>query len=112
MRKASFFLAASAAVWACTSSNGGTSSTSSGETVDSGPVVSCDGDPRVDTYVANLAKKSQAGMQVMLVASDPAPPIVGNNTWTLKVTDAGGAPVTADVTVATWMPDHGHTASV
>jgi hypothetical protein len=112
MRNVLFFSLA-AALWACTSSSGNTGATSSGETADSGPIVSCDNDPRVDTYVANLVKKSASGkMQVTLVASDPAPPIVGNNSWTLKVTDDAGAAMTADVTVATWMPDHGHTASV
>ncbi len=111
MRNA-LILVAAVALWACTSSSS-SSSSSSGQTGDAGPTVSCDGDPRVDTYVANLAKTSAMGtMKVTLVASDPAPPIVGTNAWTLKVTDASGAAVTSDVTVATWMPDHGHTASV
>ncbi len=117
MRKLAFFFAAAGAVLvgACTSSSGSTSSTSSsGANADSGPTVSCQNDARVDTYVANLVKKSapMGTMQVTLVASDPAPPIVGTNVWTLKVADSTGAAITSDVTVATWMPDHGHTASV
>jgi hypothetical protein len=89
-----------------------TGTTSSGETVDAGPTVSCDSDPRVDTYVANLVKSSAAGMKVTLVASDPAPPIRGTNDWTLKVVDATGMPVTSDVTIVPFMPDHGHGTSV
>src|SRR5436309_2379436 len=112
MRKLLFFFAA-VALWACTSSSGNTSSTSSGAAADSGPTVSCQTDSRVDTYVANLTKKSapMGTMQVTLVASDPAPPIVGTNAWTVKVADSTGAAIASDVTVATWMPDHGHTAS-
>jgi hypothetical protein len=101
---------ASAAL-ACTSSNTGT--TSSGDTADSGPTVSCDKDSRVDTYVANLEKKSANGaLTATLVASDPAPPIRGTNTWTLKLVDATGKPVTSDVTITPFMPDHGHGTSV
>ncbi len=76
-------------------------------TVDPATTVSCQNDARVDTYVANLAKTSTAGMKVTLVSSDPAPPIRGTNNWSLKVENAPG-----DITVTPYMPDHGHGTSV
>ena len=110
------FLLVALAAAGCTSSSGSGSGTDSGASgldgSDSG-TVSCANDPRVDTYVANLVKKSASGkMQVTLVASDPAPPIRGTNAWTMKITDDTGAAVTSDVTVVPFMPDHGHGTSV
>ncbi len=71
-------------------------------------------DPRADTYMADLTKPTNpAGLTVTLVDSDPGPPIMGTNVWTIKITDAGGAPVSgAGITVLPWMPDHGHGTSV
>jgi hypothetical protein len=46
---------------------------------------------------------------VELLQSNPAKPVKGNNTWSVAIEDAGGTPLDAlDVTVAPWMPDHGH----
>jgi hypothetical protein len=77
-------------------------------------VVSCQSDPRVDTYVANLAKRSSGGTFTgTLVASDPAPPAIGTNTWTLRIDDANGQPLAnATVDVKPFMPDHGHGTSI
>jgi len=102
-----------ALVAGCTSSDGSGSSSSSGD-VDSGPTVSCEHDPRVDTYVANLSKASASGnLKVTLVSSDPAPPIRGTNTWKVKVMDGAGNPMpNATLTVAPFMPDHGHPSNV
>lgn len=112
---AATLLVSIAGLSACTSSDGGGSSgsTSSGA-VDSGPAVSCEHDPRVDTYVANLTKPSASGQRkVALVASDPAPPIKGTNHWTVKVVDGAGNPVSnAALTVSPFMPDHGHPSNV
>jgi YtkA-like len=76
--------------------------------------VTCQNDTRVDTYVANLAKASTSGsLKVTLVSSDPAPPSVGTNTWTIHVADAAGAPMSnAPISIASFMPDHGHGSSV
>mgnify|MGYP001552691117 CR=1 FL=1 len=47
--------------------------------------------------------------ETKLMASDPAPPDRGNNTWTVAVSDASGPPVTgATIDVKPYMPDHGH----
>jgi hypothetical protein len=79
-----------------------------------GDVVTCQDDPRVDHYVANLTKKSATGAyQIVLNAADPAPPAIGVNTWTIKVQDgAGGAMPAAALKVLPFMPDHGHGTSV
>jgi hypothetical protein len=68
----------------------------------------------VDTYVANLAKVSASGnLKVTLVSSDPAPPAVGTNTWSIHVADGAGASMSgAPITIASFMPDHGHGSSV
>ncbi len=100
---------------ACTTSSG--SSGASGAVADaqaSDATVTCQKDARVDTYVANLAKASTSGgLKVTLVASEPAPPSVGTNAWTLRVTDGAGAPMSnAPLSIASFMPDHGHGSSV
>ncbi len=94
----------------CTSSSG----SSGAAPADAQPVVTCQNDTRVDTYVANLAKSSSTGkLKVTLVSSDPAPPSVGTNSWTLHVADASGAPMSnAPLAIASFMPDHGHGSSV
>ena len=98
--------------------SGSTSASSSaggdGGSQDDGPAVTCQNDPRVDTYVANLTKASASGaLKITLSASDPAPPTVGLNTWSIKVADGAGAPVSnASIGVDLFMPDHGHGSSV
>lgn len=68
------------------------------------------GDVAVDSWSAGMSKPGSAGLyQFAIVAADPAPPDKGNNSWTLAVTDAGGAPVTdATVIVTPFMPEHNH----
>jgi len=106
MRSAFLFFALAA----CTSSSGAAPDAGA----DDGAVVSCANDPRVDTYTANMTKASKSGaVKVTLVASDPAPPAIQTNKWTIKVTDANGAAIPgATIAVAPFMPDHGHPTSV
>jgi hypothetical protein len=111
LRLLNVIAAAALGVLACSSesSSTSTSASSTSSNADSGPTVTCASDPRVDTYVANLTKASTSGqMKVTLVASDPAPPVKGTNVWTVKVTDAAGNPMPGDLTIAPFMPDHGH----
>lgn len=97
---------------ACSSSNPGTTPPDAGTDPGSDAAVTCQKDPRVDTYVANLVKTS-GDMKVTLVSSDPAPPVRGTNTWTIRVADGAGNPVTgAAINVTPFMPDHGHGTSV
>lgn len=82
--------------------------------VDSGQTVDCTMDPRVDTFTANMTKKSASGaLSVTLVSSDPAPPARGNDTWIVRAQDASGATIPASMlAVDAFMPDHGHGSSV
>src|SRR5258706_8342167 len=50
-----------------------------GETPTDAGTVSCETEPNLDTYVANLAKPGKAGLSFILVSSDPAPPSRGLN---------------------------------
>ena len=67
----------------------------------------------VDTFSAGMSKTGDAGLEVMLMSADPAPPAVGYNTWELMVHDDGGSMLMgATVTVEPWMPEHGHGSNV
>ncbi len=75
--------------------------------------VSCTTDPRVDTYTAGLSKDGAgSALTFQLAESDPAPPAKGGNTFEVLVTDSEGAPMTGDLRVDLFMPDHGHGTSV
>jgi hypothetical protein len=69
----------------------------------------CSGD--FDIYEAGMSRQAEPGaVTVELVESDPAPPVVrSDNTWWLKLTDAGGEPVLgAELVVTPFMPKHQH----
>jgi hypothetical protein len=91
------------------SSNGGGSS---------GAVTSqasvCAGDPRATPYAVGLSAQAMDGaFAVSFVDANPAPPAKGENTWTVKITDGSGQPMSgATVTVKPFMPDHGHGSSI
>jgi hypothetical protein len=68
----------------------------------------CAMETRADTYAAGLSK-ADGTTTVKLLESNPAPPIRGQNDWTLEVLDGSGQPVSgAKITVTPFMPDHGH----
>jgi hypothetical protein len=109
---------AALALVGCTSSSGpavtagpdGASATDAGVSEAS---VTCQNDPRVDTFTANLSKTSTSGaLKVVIVSGDPAPPTAGTNTWVIKVLDANGAPVAVAPKVDPFMPDHNHGTSI
>jgi hypothetical protein len=68
----------------------------------------------VDSYSANLPKAGTSGqIQFVLMNAQPAPPAKGNNTWTLKLLDASGAPIpNATLAIKTWMPMMRHGSSI
>lgn len=73
----------------------------------------CDAETRDDEFAIGLSKSS-ASVTVTFVAADPAPPINGDNTWTVALTNADGQPL-ADASISAvlpWMPDHGHGTAV
>ena len=110
MRARAFFVVATLAL--------GCSSPSESTTTDSGaPVeatITCEKDPRADTYFANLERMGTSRLfKFVLVQADPAPPSRGINNWTLKILDTAGKPVTdAAIEIKPFMPDHGHPSSV
>ena len=73
---------------------------------DSGMTVDCDG---AEPFVAGMsATTSESGATVAITAADPTPPDVGDNSWTLAISDASGPVEGLTVTVTPWMPLHGH----
>jgi hypothetical protein len=79
-----------------------------------GPVASlCASDTRAQPFVAGMEQAGAAGLiKARLLASTPAPPARGNNTWTVQIVDAAGAPMDgATLAVKGYMPDHGHGTS-
>ncbi|MCA9490514.1 MAG: FixH family protein [Myxococcales bacterium] len=62
-----------------------------------------------DTFVAGIEVESSGGELVSIVSAEPTPPDVGDNTWTVAVADASGAPMAGLAPVVRpWMPMHGH----
>ena len=76
--------------------------------------IGCSNDPRAQVYTANMEQKGYGNLLTfVLVEGTPAPPVRGTNTWTVKLLDGAGNPVTGATLVATpLMPDHGHGSSV
>jgi hypothetical protein len=117
-RAASAVLLGSALAVACASGSGSNQAISQSESADlgdaaaDGATISCANDPRAQAFVPNFTVGGAAGLFTFTITSaTPSPPAVGDvNTWTLKITDAQGAPVTdaAFSMIKTWMPDHGH----
>jgi hypothetical protein len=87
---------------------------SSPQTPDAGDVIDCSTDARVFTYQAGMIVASASkALNFVLLQSIPGPPAKGNDTWTLKVTDAAGQPqANLSLSVLPFMPDHGHGTSV
>jgi len=79
-----------------------------------GETISCQNDSRVMTYTPNMSVMSANGtLKFVLVRSDPPPPAKGNDTWTIRINDASGAPVShLTLSAVPFMPDHGHGTSV
>jgi hypothetical protein len=99
-------LLASLALIACGSGGG----PADGGAPDSGESQVCQVDSRVHSYSAGMEVSSgDGGATFTLMNSDPAPPANQNNTWTVKIVDASGNPVTgATLSVVPTMPYMGH----
>lgn len=59
----------------------------------------CSTDKEAVPFVAGMSRTSPGGIQVAIEAAKPAPPLQGYNTWTLRVTDSNGSPI-SDATVS------------
>lgn len=79
-----------------------------GETGETGGESVCAVETRDDEFAIGLSKAGNL-VRATFVSADPAPPIKGDNTWVLDVTDLNGAPL-ADLSMVAvpMMPDHGH----
>jgi hypothetical protein len=98
------------AACATSTGGGGTAGAGTGAATDS----ICASDPRAMAYTVGLAQPSKdKTMDAVFVDASPAPPSKGENSWTLKLTNAQGSPVDgATITATPFMPDHGHGSSV
>lgn len=69
-----------------------------------------------DIYVDGLQKVGKDGsFKVDLLSADPTPPSKGQNSWTIRVTDAAGQPVNGATFAwidSPFMPCHNHGSSV
>src|SRR5262249_20616222 len=104
-------LAASLALAASLLVGGGCGDPHSSSTPDAGATATCAADPRASAYSAGLTLTGKAGLlQTRLMSSLPAPPLKGENKWTVQVTDATSGAGLDGVTidVVPFMPDHGH----
>lgn len=89
-----------AAAIGCAPGTGGDAGPDAGEVSDA-----------IDSYSAGMMKMGE-DVHVVLVSAEPGPPDVGNNTWTLRVTDmSDGVLPNASVSVAPFMPEHAHGTS-
>ena len=66
-----------------------------------------------DEWVLPLEKQSlDSTVIATLTDANPAPPALGNNTWTLQLADAEGNPLEGlDLKARLYMPKHGHGSS-
>ncbi len=102
---------------ACSSSDNpgaGGAGGSSGAAGSGGYNTACQNDPRAMPYTAGIEQDGKNGaLKITILDATPAPPGVGDNAWTIQVTDANGAPIDgATFSVKPWMPDHGHGSSI
>jgi hypothetical protein len=77
-------------------------------------MVNCDLETRDDEFAIGLSKVGDGGtLGFTLMAAEPAPPIRGDNTWSVQVNlMSSGDPVDgAAMIVVPFMPDHGHPAA-
>ncbi|HLK40923.1 MAG TPA: FixH family protein [Polyangiaceae bacterium] len=82
---------------------------------EAGPSPCPSNDTSIETYQANLMQMGQSKqIQFVLVDSKPGPPIVGINTFTLRLLDASGnaIPSATFPTIKLWMPYMRHGSSV
>jgi hypothetical protein len=73
--------------------------------------VTCQNDPRVQQYSPPIVQTSTDGsVKISLSQSNPAPPALYGNTWTVTITDASGNAINSSgITLPKpYMPDHGH----
>jgi hypothetical protein len=95
------------AVSGCSSSNDPATGSGHQPSTDAGLPAKCKG---ATIYSAGIVAKGDKGLiDVTLQDSNPAPPGVGDNDWTIDVKDKDGNSLAgAKVEFLLWMPAHGH----
>ena len=85
---------------------------SSGEKPDGAAALDTNCEGTGDDFFAGISKTSPAGVTMEIVSAEPAPPANSDqNAWTVRLTDDGAAPLEgANLIVAPFMPQHGHSA--
>ena len=69
----------------------------------------CAKDTRAPKFEPQLSFSDDAGITVKLMSSEPSPPKLGDNAWTIALADASGVPIAgASLVFKQWMVDHGH----
>jgi hypothetical protein len=57
------------------------------------PEGACADETRGETYSAGMTFEGEKGLTVTLEDAVPAPPVASENTWTIAIADASGAPL-------------------
>ena len=98
----------------CSSTSDQSTTTTDSGAVEDTPTAACATDPRAETFAVGMKQASTKGLFTIVIESaDPAPPQTNDNTWTIQLLDASGAPVDgATFTFDTYMPDHRHHGSI
>jgi hypothetical protein len=79
-----------------------------GETHGETGTSDCAAETRDDDFAIGLSKSGTL-VEATFMSADPAPPIKGDNTWMLSLTDLDGQPLAdLDIVAIPTMPDHGH----
>ena len=84
-----------------------------GNDSDNTPMHSCGTAYTIDTFKLGMQKTTQnEHFTITLSAASPAPPDIGNNDWTIQVSDqSSNALESATITLTPFMPEHGHGTS-
>lgn len=110
----SAFLGSALAAALSSAACGDETNTGGGGSTGTTSAMGCSGDTRAMKYQAGMvAEAADRKVKISLVEATPAPPARGDNSFTLDVTDGGGAAIEgAAIAVKAFMPDHGHGSSV
>lgn len=88
-------------LWSCSGDAVGLDSTPGSYVV----TADCTG---AQDFIEGMEVTSTLGHTVALASASPAPPDVGDNTWSLQISTTDGPAVGLEVRVRPWMPLHGH----
>jgi len=76
-------------------------------------VLPCADDGRAEDYVAGMSETGTAGYTLTLMDSNPGPPALGDNRWSIEITDpAGNTAPGLELEVSTLMVDHEHRSPI